>query len=178
MTDAESEEILGLIGSVNQLCIDSESDRVMRELGQADQRLPIAAIEEVREHRDIFVPLLMQSVESATAKVRSGEKVDEESAFFALFLLTELKVDEAFPILRDVFLLTGEGASEISGDAVHDLLPPLLAQFSHGNIDVIDEFIRGPDSYLLVGDYGLQVSCPRRIDFQTGCSKRPPGACC
>lgn len=79
------------------------------------------------------------------ARVRNGEKSEGDTSFFALFLLTELKVDEAFPILRDALRLPGEGPFELFGDAVHELVPPLLAQFSHGNIDSIGEIVGDPN---------------------------------
>ncbi len=144
LTDAECEEILLRIRKVNQLCFDSEAERVLGELDTTGRKIPVAAIKEVREHRDIFVPLLMQSLEKVIAKVRKGEKSEEVSSFYALFLLTELKVDEAFPILLDAIRLHGEGRFEVFGDAVHELVPALLAQFSHGNIDSIGEIVRDP----------------------------------
>lgn len=150
LTDAESEEILRRIGIVNQLCVDSEAERVMRELDTAGRKLPVAALAEVREHREIFVPLLMQSLTRAIARFHNGEKSEGGSSFFALFLLTELKVDEAFPSLRDALRLPGEGPFELFGDAVHELVPPLLAQFSHGNIDSIGEIVRDPNLDLYV----------------------------
>ncbi len=42
LTDAESEEILSRIGTVNQLCVDSEAERVMRELDTAGRKLLVA----------------------------------------------------------------------------------------------------------------------------------------
>ena len=150
LTDAESEVILRRIGTVNRLCVDSEAERVMRELDTAGRKLPVAAFEEVREHRDIFVPLLTQSLERSIVRVRNGEKSEGGSSFFALFLLTELKVNEAFPILREALRLPGEGPFELFGDAVHELVPPLLAQFSHGNIDSIGEIVGDPNLDLYV----------------------------
>ena len=50
LTDAESEEILLRIGTVNQLCVDSEAERVMRDLDTAGRKLPVAAFAEAREH--------------------------------------------------------------------------------------------------------------------------------
>jgi hypothetical protein len=144
LTDAECEEILSRIRTVCQLCLDSEAERVMRELDTAGRKLPMAAIEEVREHSDVFVPLLMQSMEREIARVRRGEEPQQGSSFFAFFLLTELKVDEAFPIILDAIRLPDDGPYDMLGGGVHELVPSLLAQFSHGNTESIDEIVRDP----------------------------------
>jgi hypothetical protein len=67
-------DILSRINAVTQLCIDYEAERVIQELDAAGRKLPVAAIKEVREHRDIFVPLLMRSLEQAILRVRNGDE--------------------------------------------------------------------------------------------------------
>ena len=115
---------------------------VMRELGTARRKLPVAAIKEVREHRDIFVPLLMQSLERAILRVRDGGESEEDASFFAVFLLTELGVTDAFPILLEALRLPDEGPFELFGDGVHELVAPILALFSGGNTDEIGEIVQ------------------------------------
>jgi len=133
LTDSDALDILSHINAATQLCIDFEAERVTQELDTAGRKLPIAAIKEVREHRDIFVPLLMRSLEQAILRVRNGDEPEEDASFFAVFLLTELEVTEAFPILLEVLRLPDEGPFELLGDGVHDLVAPILALFSGGN---------------------------------------------
>jgi hypothetical protein len=57
----------------------------------------------------------------------------EDESFFAVFLLTELEVTEAFPILLEVLRLPDEGPFELLGDGVHDLVAPILGLFSGGS---------------------------------------------
>jgi len=142
LADAVALEILSRISSVSQLCIDSESERVMRELDTASRKLPREAIKEVREHPDIFVPLLMRTLKQAIEEIRDRDEPGGDAAFFAVFLLTELEVTEAFPLLLDVFRLPDEGPFDLLGDGVHELVAPILALFSKGNTDKIGEVIR------------------------------------
>lgn len=143
LAESDAIDILSRLDRVSQLCIESESDRVMRELGTAGHKLPVEAIKEVREHRDIFVPLLMRSLEQAILRVRNGgDEPQEDASFFAVFLLTEMNVTESFPIFLEALRLPGDGPSEIFGDGVHELVPALLAQFSGANTDVIGEIVQ------------------------------------
>lgn len=142
LTDSDALDILSRINSVTQLCIDSETERVMQELDTAGRKLPVAAIKEVREHRDIFVPRLMRSLEQAIFRVRNGDEPEEDVSFFAVFLLTELVVSEAYPILLEAFRLPDEGPFELFDDGVHELVAPILALFSGGNTDEIGEIIQ------------------------------------
>ncbi len=81
LTDSDALEILSRINAATQLCIDSEADRVMQELDAARGKLPVAAIKEVREHADIFVPLLMRSLQQAILRVSDGGELSRWAAF-------------------------------------------------------------------------------------------------
>jgi len=142
LTDSAALDILSRINAVTQLCIDSETERVMQELDTAGRKLPVAAIKEVREHRDIFVPRLMRSLEQAIFRVRNGDEPEEDASFFAVFLLTELEVPEAFRILLEALRLPDEGPFELFGDGIHELVAPILALFSGGNTDEIGEIVQ------------------------------------
>ena len=142
LTNSDALDILSRINTITQLCVDSETERVMKELDTARRKLPVAAIKEVRKHRDTFVPLLMRSLEQAILRVRNGDKIEEDASFFAVFLLTEMEVDEAFPIMLEVLRLPDEGPFELLGDGVHELVAPILALFSRGNTDEIGEIVQ------------------------------------
>jgi hypothetical protein len=150
LTDSDALDILSRINAVTQLCIDSETDRVMQELDTAGRKLPVAAIKEVREHRDIFVPRLMRSLEQAIFRVRNGDEPEEDASFFAVFLLTELEVPEAFRILLEALRLPDEGPFELFGDGVHELVAPILALFSGGKTDEIGEIVQDSDVNMYV----------------------------
>ncbi len=157
LTDADAAEILSRIRAITQLCIDSEAERVMHDLDTAGRKLPIAAIGEVREHRDIFAPLLIQSLERTTAKARNGEEQFGDASLFAVLLLTELEVDEALPRLLDILRLPGELPLEILGDVIHELIPAILTQFWKGDIDSLGEMVRDRNTNLYVRWAASQV---------------------
>lgn len=69
LSESDAQAILNYIVKTCQLCSESESERVMLELGTAGRKLPIAAIEEVRKHPDVFIPLLIRSLELDTLRV-------------------------------------------------------------------------------------------------------------
>ena len=140
--DADLEEILERIQAATAAAIDSEVERVMSGLREAKHKIPKHEIEEVRQHTDIFVPLLMEAVERAVTAAREDRKPEGKTHFFAVFLLTELEVDEAFPLLLEGFKLPGERAFDLFGDAVHELLPRALALFARNDIDKMDELLR------------------------------------
>lgn len=142
LTDSDALDILSRINAVAQTCIDSENQRVMQELATAGRKLPIAAISEVREHRDIFAPRLIESLEQAIRRVRNKGEIDDDASFFALFLLTELEVSEAFPVLLEAFRLPDEGPFELFGDAVHEFVAPCLALFCRGETDEIGRIVQ------------------------------------
>ncbi len=140
--DADIAEILGRTETTIHALIDFELERVMSGLRVRSNRLPKAEIEEVRRHKDLFVPLLIEAIEQAVASVRAGNEPNGEVHFFAAFLLTELEVDAAFSVLLDGFKLRGEGAFDLFGDAVHELLPAALALFSRDGTDKIDKMLQ------------------------------------
>jgi hypothetical protein len=142
LTDSDVADILSRINALTQLCIDSEAERVMQELDSAGRKLPVAAIKEVRKHHNIFVPLLMKSLEQAIVRVRNGDEPEADASFFAVFLLAELEVDKALPVLLEVLRLPDERPFELFGDGVHEIVPPILALFSRGDTETIGSIVR------------------------------------
>jgi len=140
--DADIAKILGHIETATNRFIDSEVSRVMDGLRDAKRKLPEAEIREVRQHKDVFVPLLIEAMERAVASARAGNEPDGQTHFFAAFLLTEFEVDAAFPIIIDAFIAGRSETVDLLGDAVHSLLPAALALFSRNNTDKIDEIVR------------------------------------
>jgi uncharacterized protein YecA (UPF0149 family) len=142
INDVDIAEALKRIETATNALIEFEVQRVMAGLREAMNKIPKVEIEEVRQHKDLFVPLLIEAIGLAVASAREGNKPEGEAHFFAAFLLTELEVDAAFPILLEGFMLSGEGAFDLFGDAVHELLPSALALFSQNGTDKIDEILR------------------------------------
>ena len=139
--EADIDEMLKRIATATQALVDSEVGRVMTGLRTAESRLPTAEIADVRQHKLLFIPLLVEAIEKAVAAVRAASEPDGETHFFAAFLLTEFEVQAAFPILLEGFLLRGDGVDGLFGDAIDQLFPAALALFLRNDTDQIDEIL-------------------------------------
>jgi len=53
--------------------IAAELDRIVDELDAGDEKLPVEAIAEVREHRDLMIPKLIEVLREAIAAARTEE---------------------------------------------------------------------------------------------------------
>ena len=148
LSDEDAGAILSHINTTIEHCFTSEVERVMEELGTDSQELPVAAIEEVRENETLFLPYLHTSLRGAINLAQTDEEPEEGAAFFAALLLTELRSEDAYPTLIDLFRLPGTRAEGILGEGVYELAAPILALCCGKDIGVLAS---------IVGD--------RRIDF-------------
>jgi len=122
--------------------IDAELDRIVAELDEGVKELPVGAIREAREHRDLMVPRLIEVLKDTTSAARHGELPEGNAHFFTIFLLTEFKAEEAFPVILEAFSLPGELPFDLFGDAVTSTLARILAQFAGDRPEVSDALIR------------------------------------
>ena len=121
--------------------LNSKLDAVIAELDSATRKLPIKAIEWIREHRELAVPRLIEVIRAATAGARAGEHPEGNAHFLAMFLLTELRAKEALPAILEAVCLPGELPFDLFGDAITSLLariPPVLAD---DPLEVLDNLI-------------------------------------
>jgi hypothetical protein len=65
--------------------------------------------------------------------------------FFAIFLLTEFRAEESFPVILEAFSLPGELPFDLFGDAVTSTLARILVQFAGDRPEVMDVLIRDPE---------------------------------
>ena len=122
--------------------IESELDRIIHELDEGVGVLPVEAMQEVRDHRDLMIPRLIDVLKKTTRDAQRGLLPDGNSHFFAFFLLTELQAEEAFPAILEAVSLPGELPFDLFGDAVTSTLARVLALFARDRHDTIDELIR------------------------------------
>ncbi|MBD3675929.1 MAG: DUF1186 domain-containing protein [Planctomycetaceae bacterium] len=117
-------------------------DEIMEELDTSDfERLPKSAIEAARKHRDQIIPLLIESIAQATERARKGEYVEENSHFYAFYLLTEFEAKEALPAIVDSVLLPGETPHDLYGDTITEKLQGCLAALSNPPFEEIERII-------------------------------------
>jgi len=125
---------------------DRELDSAIAELDAAFEKLPGAAIQWIREHRDLAVPRLVEVIRSAAASAQGGDVPDGNAHFFALFLLTEFQVKEALPVILEAVSLPGELPFDLFGDAITSVLRRILPALADGRHEVMDELIGKRDA--------------------------------
>ena len=141
ISDADLQEALDIVDLAASNAIAAELDRIVAELDAADNKLPVDAILEVREHRDLMVPRLIDVLREAVSLGRQGKVRAGNAHFFAIFLLTEFKAKEAFPAILEAFSLPGDLPYYLFGDAVTSTLASVLAQFAGDSPELLDSMI-------------------------------------
>ena len=132
--------LLELLDSVASRVLEAELDRIIAELNIAIE-LPEEAILESREHRDVVVPRLIATINDAIAGARRGELPSGEAQVLAAYLLTEFKVEEAFPVMVEAFSLPGDWPYDLFGETSHELPKRMLAVFRGHQPDAIEALI-------------------------------------
>src|SRR5947209_952942 len=103
------------------------------ELGQiiaalkAGGPFPAGAIEKARQYREAITPLLIESLRQGMELARRGESGEDNTPFFALFLLGEFGAKEALPAILEAIALPKELLGELLSDAVTEVLDRVLA---------------------------------------------------
>jgi hypothetical protein len=144
ISDADLQQMLDTVDMAASRGIAAELDRIVDELDAGEERLPVEAIAEVREHRDLMIPKLIEVLREAIAAARTEDAREGNAHFFAIFLLTEFQAEESFPFILDAFSLPGELPFDLFGDAVTSTLARILAQFAGDRPEVMDALIRDP----------------------------------
>lgn len=140
-TGSFGSRLVELLDSAASRIIETELDRIVADLDVEFRVLPEGAIREAREHRDLIVPRLIEVLKKAIARARAGDTRERQAHFFAVFLLTEFKADEAFPVMLEAFSLPDDLPSELLGDAVYELPARILALFRGDSLETIESLI-------------------------------------
>ena len=141
ISDADLQLMLDLVDVAASRAIAAELDRIVNEFDAGDNKLPVDTIQEVREHRDLMVPRLIELLREVTSAARDGDIRDGNAHFFAIFLLTEFKAKEAFPAILEVFSLPGDLPFDLFDDAVTSTFARILAQFAGDRPELLDTLI-------------------------------------
>jgi len=136
---------------------DAVLDKIVSDLDTAGRELPVVAIHEARKFRNEIVPKLIEILQEASAKARSGMKREGQSPFFALFLLTEFQAREALPAILEAVSLPGELPFDLFGDAITSVLARVLASLAGDRLDVLDQLIRDQELNQYVRWEGAQA---------------------
>lgn len=142
ISDADLDQLLDTLDTATARGIAAELDRLMGDLDGAGTNLPVKAIEEAREHRDLMIPKLIEAILDATVAARAGDIPKGQAHFFAIFLLTEFRAEKAFPVILEAFSLPGDLPFELFGDAVTSTLARIISQFAGARPELVDALIR------------------------------------
>lgn len=132
--------VLELFDAAASRIIGAELDRIIADLNVAFE-LPEGAIREAREHRDVVVPRLIATIKDAIAGARKGEVPAGEAQVFAAYLLTEFKVEEAFPVMVEAFSLPDDWPYDLFGETSHEVPKRMLAVFRGHQPEAIEALI-------------------------------------
>jgi hypothetical protein len=108
--------------------------------------LPEDALRAAREHREQIIPLLIEAIQEATVRSKTGEYVEENAHFYGLFLLSEFEAKEALPAIVDSVLLPGEIPHDMYGDTITEKLSGILAALDSDPFDEIERIITCEDA--------------------------------
>jgi hypothetical protein len=91
-----------------------------------------------------MIPKLIEVLREAIAAARTEDAREGNAHFFAIFLLTEFRAEESFPVILEAFSLPGELPFDLFGDAVTSTLARIVVQFAGDRPEVMDALIRDP----------------------------------
>lgn len=135
-------------------------DDVIARLDIPQGKLPKEAIRDAQRLGPQIIPRLVELIERGAEAIRNGEKVSTEGAFFALYLLTELKAKEALPAILSTAYLPDD--TDLFGDTITAHLHRILAVLAVDDPEVVTKFVddREADMYArwtAANTYGLWV---------------------
>ncbi len=109
---------------------------------QKPRSFPADAIAEVREHREEFIPELLDVLKRCVTHVKNGEldAARDEPALIAFCLLIEFDVKEAWPITREMIRLPEDRPFDVLGDGIHEILPTAVALWGMDELEELREW--------------------------------------
>lgn len=140
LSEADLDEALAAVTDAATRAIDNELSRIVLGLDGESGKLPVAAIEEARQHRELMSPYLIDAIRGAYADVQAGF-LEGDAHFLAYFLLSEFHSEEGFQMILDAMSLPGEIPFDLFGDAVTGPFARILAQFAGDRPDLLDNMI-------------------------------------
>ncbi len=161
LSESDAATLVAKLSKTIEVIRDEETERILGRLRNHRGILPEAEINEMRRHRELFIPHLIKEFGDEIDRLKqryegdTGSTVDAHSSvpFFALYLFSEWDTVESIPVVLKGLHLPDDGPYEILGDSVHEQLPLYLAQFLSQDVAQIDSIICDPavDTYVRWG---------------------------
>jgi len=140
LSDADLDAALAAVTGTAQQAIDNELVRILVDFDDHGRKLPVAAIEETRRHRELMIPKLIEAIREAAAEAQEG-LLEGNAHFFAMFLLSEFQSEAGFQAILEAVSLPGELPFELFGDCLTEVLARILAQFCGDRQETLDDLI-------------------------------------
>jgi len=137
---------------------EMEIPEILKSFERNDGHFQRDAVESAIQKREEVIPYLLEILQSAS---KNQHQLLEDLSFFAhfyaMFLLAQFRVKEAYPILYDFFSVPGELSLTLTGDLVTESLPNILASVANGDDTLIKRLIENPDNNEYVRDAALKA---------------------
>lgn len=127
-----------------------ELEAIIDRLIEADNRLPVDAIQSARQNRDTITPLLIRLIEDAARDCGQGLVIENRGHFFATYLLAEFGATEAWPAVLAAVSLPGDKPFDLYGDAITEDFGYILAALVGDRSDALDAMIADPQINMYV----------------------------
>ena len=109
-------------------------DEILGQLQHNEGHFPREAVLEAISHRDEIIPALVEVLRDVAGNPEPYLSGDRMIHLYAMYLLAQFRVHEAYPILIQLVSLPGEMPFDLIGDTVTEGLGNILASVSRGDI--------------------------------------------
>jgi hypothetical protein len=107
---------------------------------------PRSEVQQIIERKDEAIPLLLDIVKEV--KDSPEKYIDDQGRIdlhFAIYLLSQFRVKELFPLLLDIMSLPDEMLDKILGDTITEGSGRMLASIFNGDVQAIQEMIENTE---------------------------------
>jgi hypothetical protein len=120
---------------------------ILGDLEYPLKAFPEAAIQAALSRKDEMIPLLLRVLGDAVFEVET-EDDDTMAPLFALYILSQLREQMAFPLIIELACLPEERLDYMIGDALTEALPQFIGSTYDGNLKKIQALIE--DSQVVI----------------------------
>ena len=140
-SDAVAKEYIESFIAQAKDIIEIGLDKIVEGLCVPTGHIPEEAIRQAQKHRELIVPRLIRILEAAVSAARDGEKIEGHGYLFGCFLLTEFKIEAAFPAIRELFVLSDNMPQPMFTRLVKAKGPGILATLLWNRPEALEETI-------------------------------------
>ena len=137
-------------------------EKLLVELKYNDGTFPRSALKQAIAQQETITPYLLEVLEQAK---RDPEAILDEPAYmlhiYALYLLAQFRETRAYPLIIQLFSVSGELSLDLTGDVVTEDLGRILASLCGGDLEPIKTLIEDRNANEYVRSAGLTALLTR-----------------